>query len=145
MFAFEEGYKKISLRFAIRCRCEGRQILEESAGTVEVEVKMNKEGEPNGVLLTDKNTGKTLLEASPKDFYFKLDAAFSGNSFFWDDMFVSLSTVSSHPWLVRSTIEFWLDVQAANGGVIPREVRKGNLKSLFFPMSLPSAKTRNPI
>ncbi|MEM1009395.1 MAG: trehalase family glycosidase, partial [Myxococcota bacterium] len=38
-----------------------------------------------------------------------------------------------HPWLVKSTLQFWFDVQDRNNGAIPREVRKINLKSLWFP------------
>lgn len=99
---------------------------------VDVRAHFGSTGEPTRVEIVDRKT-KARIPAPVTDFYFKVDAAFSGHSFFWDDMLVALSTVAHHPWLVRSTLEFWLDVQERNGGVIPREVRKSNLRSLFFP------------
>jgi glycogen debranching enzyme len=83
------------------------------------------------------------LSATPEEVYAKLDAAFNGDVFSWDDMLVALGTIAVHPWLVKSTIEFWLDVQKMNGGAIPREVRKSNLLSLWFAdIVRPGEKTK---
>ena len=130
--AFDLGYKKISWVLKRDADESLKRLMADQAGEIDVRVKLNAEDEPESATLIERSSGKVLREVPAGQFYFKLDAAFSGNSFFWDDMFVSLATVSSHPWLVRSTIRFWLDVQKANDGVIPREVRKSNLESLWF-------------
>ncbi len=100
---------------------------------VEVVPILNGIGRPVSVSLIEKKTQKVLAtDVKPENFFFKVDAAFNGNAFFWDDMFVSMATVAHHPELARATVDFWLNVQDMNGGTIPREVRKVNLKSLWF-------------
>lgn len=108
------------------------RFIDNAEEGVDVLAFFGPNGEPTTVTVTDKKTG-AKIPANASDFFFKVDAAFSGNSFFWDDMYVALTTVAHHPWLVRSTLEFWIAVQKLNGGAIPREVRKSNLRSLFFP------------
>lgn len=102
---------------------------------VKVRAIFGEKGEPEFVEVEDRETGQ-VLHSRPEDFIFKLDAAFNGNSFFWDDMLVALATIPHHPWLVRSTIRFWLMVQQNAGKVIPREVRKSNFESLFWPFAV---------
>jgi hypothetical protein len=109
-----------------------RAFINAAKGGVDVSLKLNEIGEPSAVNVRDVASGATL-ETTPANFYFKVDAAFNGNAFSWDDMLTSLATLIHSPWLVRSTIEFWLDVQQMNGGVIPREVIKENLSSLWLP------------
>ncbi|HXH31525.1 MAG TPA: trehalase family glycosidase [Bacteriovoracaceae bacterium] len=130
--SYDLGYKKISWVLKSDADPEIRALLEKLQGKFNIQIKMDDEGTPKSVLIKSKPGDQVLAEVAPKNFYFKVDAAFSGNSFFWDDMLVSLATISHHPWLVRSTMQFWLDVQEANAGLIPREVRKANLKSLWF-------------
>ncbi|HVK61517.1 MAG TPA: hypothetical protein VM432_08205, partial [Bdellovibrionales bacterium] len=51
-------------------------------------------------------------------------------------MHVALATAPYHPELAKATVKFWLMVQKQNGGVIPREVRKENLISLWFDKTI---------
>ena len=91
-----------------------------------VDVRFDPQGRPAEVKLTDPSTARTLT-ADPSNFFIKVDAAFNGNSFFWDDMFVSLETAWHQPALSEATLDFWYLVQGRHaGGVIPREVRKRN-------------------
>lgn len=131
--AYEIGYEKISWALRPNAKLELRNFIKNYPHDFSVQLTMNERDIPVTVKLTDKLTSKVLRTELASEFYIKVDAAFSGNSFFWDDMLVGLATIPHHPWLVKSTLEFWLDVQKANGGTIPREVRKGNLKSLWFP------------
>ena len=109
-----------------------QNFIKGAAAGVDVKPLIGANGEPESVTIYDRETKKTL-SASAQDFHFKVDAAFNGNAFYWDDMLVALATAPYHPWLAKSTMEFWLEVQAQNGGVIPREVRKDSLISLWFP------------
>lgn len=129
--AIELGYRKVV--WVLRPRA-GKDVVEfvgKATEGVDVTADLNDKGEPVTAHLVDRKSG-AKLSSTANNFYFKVDAAFNGNAFFWDDMLVSLATISHHPSLVRSTIEFWLDVQDRNHGLIPREVRKGNLLSLWF-------------
>lgn len=125
------SYNKIVWVIKPTATAQTRKFIENAEEGVDVHALFGADGTPTHVSILDRKTqAKTVAPAN--DFFFKLDAAFSGHAFFWDDMIVALATVPHHPWLVRSTIEFWLMVQERHGGVIPREVRKSNLLSLFF-------------
>lgn len=134
--AVELSYKKIVWVLRPTAAQATREFIEKAAAGVDVRAHFGAEGSPAHVDVIDRMSGIHFTHASPEDFFFKVDAAFNGNSFFWDDMFVALVTIVHHPWLVRSTLEFWLTVQQLNGGVIPREVRKSNLMSLFFSQTV---------
>ena len=127
------GYEKVVWVLSARAEPSVAKLVHDHSENLDVVPKFNQNGEPQSVDLRDSKTGDWIAkDLKPENFYFKVDAAFNGNCFFWDDMFVSLATVPHHPALARATVEFWLDVQKMNGGVIPREVRKSNLKSLWF-------------
>jgi hypothetical protein len=127
------GYENIVWVLSPRADASVKNLVSQHTENLDVIPTFNENGEPVSVDLRDSKSGSWIAKGlKPKNFYFKVDAAFNGNCFFWDDMFVSLATVPHHPALARATIEFWLDVQKMNGGVIPREVRKSNLKSLWF-------------
>lgn len=112
-----------------------RAFIRAAIDGVEVKPAIGAGGEPESVIVRDRKT-KQIIDAGKNDFHFKVDAAFNGNAFFWDDMLVALATAPYHPWLAKSTLEFWLQVQEQNGGVIPREVRKDSLISLWFPQNV---------
>lgn len=129
--AIEKGYNKIVWVLRPEASTKLSKFVHSATQGVSVVLRMDERGTPIQARVTDRATGKSMT-ADPKNFFFKVDAAFNGNAFFWDDMFVSLATISHHPWLAKSTIEFWLSVQKMNKGVVPREVRKENLLSLWF-------------
>lgn len=137
------GKKKIVWILSERAEPVLKEFIASAPKGVDVRAEFGADGEPGQVLVTDRASG-ARVEAGAKDFFFKVDAAFNGNSFFWDDMLVALATVPAHPWLARSTIEFWLMVQEKNGGTIPREVRKENLLSLWFPETIKYGEEPKP-
>ena len=75
----------------------------------------------------DKNI-KSLTFPGLKNPYLliKYDAAFSANSFLWDDAFTSWFSINQNPEIVKNTLDFWYSLQINDGenkGLIPREVR----------------------
>jgi hypothetical protein len=59
----------------------------------------------------------------------KYDAAFSANSFLWDDAFTSWFSINQNPEIVKNTLDFWYSLQIKDGvnkGLISREVRTAN-------------------
>ncbi len=145
----ELGYQKMVWVLSPKAEVSVRKLIEATPG-IQVVPTLDSKGKPRSVklLLEHKILAKDL---NPDNFFFKVDASFNGNCFFWDDMFVALATVPYYPAMAKSTVEFWLEIQNANGGVIPREVRKVNLKSLWFPdviridrPALPNLQYTNP-
>jgi hypothetical protein len=129
--ALEIGYSKVVWVLRPGADPALSEFIEKAPSGVTIELKVDPNGSPEKALVTDRESRQTKI-VDAKNFFFKVDAAFNGNAFFWDDMLVSLSTVAHDPALVRSTLEFWLEVQNMNKGVVPREVRKSNLKSLWY-------------
>ena len=129
--AIRLGYKKIVWVLAPNASNDVKRFIAEAKDGVDVLARFSPQGAPTQVDVVARTT-KEVLATDAKNFFIKVDAAFSGNAFFWDDMLVALSTVPHHPALAEATVRFWLMVQERNGGVIPREVRKENLLSLWF-------------
>lgn len=125
------GYKKVVWVLSPAAAPAVGEFIARARRQVDVRAQFAKNGRPERVTVTDRGSGRAI-DAAPSDFFFKVDAAFSANAFFWDDMLVALATVPYHPWLAESTVRFWLMVQDRHDGLIPREVRKENL-SLWFP------------
>jgi hypothetical protein len=126
------GYKKVVWVLSPEADTRVIQFIHDAKDGVDVRPHFGATGSPDSVTVTERNSGRQIT-ARPDDFFFKVDAAFNGNAFYWDDMLTALATVPYHPWLVQSTIRFWLMVQKRNGGTIPREVRKESLISLWWP------------
>ncbi len=141
--AYRLGYKKVVWILKETADPALRKLIEGLKGSLGIRINMNGDGTPRSVLVLNARN-EVLSEVAPENFYFKVDAAFNGNAFFWDDMLVCLATVQHHPWLVQSTIQFWLDVQAKNSGLIPREVRKTNMLSFFFPEIIEVGRPTRP-
>ncbi len=135
------GYKKVVWVLSPEARSEVRAFIDKANGATQVRPVFDRAGKVQSVVL---KYGDLTMNARSEDFFFKVDAAFNGNAFFWDDMAVALATVPYHPWLAESTIHFWLMVQKLNGGVIPREVRKENLLSLWFSKTIRAGKEPRP-
>ena len=108
-----------------------RTFVAQAADGVDVKAEIGKDGLPGRVTIKNRRTG-VAIAAKADDIQLKGDAAFSGNQFFWDDMWVAGGSVEHNPTLARSTIESWLDVHDLTKGPIPREVRKEEKTSLWF-------------
>ena len=127
------GYKKVVWVLSPEAESHVRDFIHAAGNGVDVKANFGAQGAPTSVTITDRKTGSHITTENIDNFFFKVDAAFNGNAFFWDDMLVALATVPYHPWLAQSTLKFWLMVQKRNGGTIPREVRKESLISLWWP------------
>ncbi len=138
------GYEKTVWVLSPSASPEIRKLIGERED-IDVIPKLNVSGKPIGADIINKTSGEVLVKGvKPENFFFKVDAAFNGNCFFWDDMFVSMATIPHHPELAKATVEFWLAVQKMNGGAIPREVRKSNLKSLWFENNIRAGTETTP-
>ena len=77
---------------------------------------------------------KKSLPVKNDFFWLKTNASFSkGHEFFWDDQFISWFLLDTDDYLVKSTLDFWYDMQVKKGpyeGLIPREIRTSNLNLL---------------
>ncbi|PWU21086.1 MAG: hypothetical protein C5B49_03150 [Bdellovibrio sp.] len=103
---------------------------------------------PNGkfTTVTLRKVGSSeKLTVDAKNFSIKPDAAFNGNSFFWDDMIAASEGKAIHdPELAGQAIDFQLALLDFNDGVIPREVRKENLLSLWFTDHVRAGENARP-
>jgi hypothetical protein len=126
------GNQKVVWNLSPDARPRVRDFVSQAVDGVDVKAEIGKDGKHHAVTIRDRKTGKSI-SAEPKEIILKGDAAFSGNQFFWDDMWVAGGSVEHNPTLARSTIESWLDAHDLTNGPIPREIRKENSQSLWFP------------
>jgi glycogen debranching enzyme len=79
-----------------------------------------------------EGTKKTItLPLSNEYIWIKFDESFNDHSFLWDDAMISWFMLKTDPLLTETTLDFWYSLQIENGinkGLIPREVRGGNLE-----------------
>ncbi|NJL25792.1 MAG: hypothetical protein HC902_11855 [Calothrix sp. SM1_5_4] len=125
------GNEKVVWNLSDRASPEVRAFVARAPKGVDVRAEIGANGMPERVAVIDRETQK-VLQASPGDIRLKGDAAFSGNQFFWDDMWVAGGSVEHNPTLARQTIESWLDAHDLTDGPVPREIRKVNGRSLWF-------------
>jgi hypothetical protein len=74
-------------------------------------------GETSGPISTELENPYVLV---------KYDAAFSSNSFIWDDALATWFSLDLDPRIAKNTLDFWYSLQIKQGknkGFIPREIR----------------------